>query len=96
MENTNPKPKSQVRQLVDYIKKNLSKNYTLDSLRFSLMAQGYSRLSVNEAIDIANKELATEVPPIREKPEIIHRIMEDEATEEKPTGFKKFWRKMFG
>jgi hypothetical protein len=92
----NPNPRSQVRQLVDYIKKNLSKNYTIDSLRFSLMAQGYSRLSVNEAIDIANKELATEVPPIREKPEIIHRIMEETEEERKPTGLKKFFKKIFG
>ena len=93
MENT--KPRSQVRQLVDYIKKNLSKGYTLDSLKFSLMAQGYSRLSVTEAIDIANKELAAEVPPMEEKPQIIHRYLE-EASEEQPKGIKGFFKKLFG
>jgi hypothetical protein len=89
------RPKSQVRQLVDYIKKNLTKGYTLDSLRFSLMAQGYSRLSINEAIDIANKELAADVPPMQEKPQIIHRIME-ESPEENPSAFKRFFKKIFG
>ena len=89
------RPKTQVRQLVDYIKKNLAKGYTLDSLRFSLMAQGYSRLSVNEAIDIANKELATEVPPMQEKPQIIHRIME-EVPEENISTLKRLWKKLFG
>ena len=89
------RPRSQVKQLVDYIKKNLSKGYTLDSLKFSLMAQGYSRLSITEAIDIANKELATEVPPIKEKPEIIHKLIED-AQEQKPSKFKGFFKNLFG
>jgi len=83
--------KSQVRQLVDYIKKNLAKGYTLDSLRFSLQAQGYSRLSILEAIEIANKELATEVPPLKEKPKIIHKIIEYE-----PEKKKSFWKRLFG
>lgn len=88
------RPKSQVRQLVDYIKKNLSKGYTIDSLRFSLMAQGYSRLSVNEAIEIANRELATEMPPIKEKPQIIHKLITEEY--EEPSKLKRLWKKLFG
>lgn len=89
------RPRSQVRQLVDYIKKNLSKGYTLDSLRFSLMAQGYSRLSVNEAIDIANKELATEVPPMEEKPNIVHKFI-PEFEEKRPSRFRQFLNRLFG
>ena len=30
-----------IQQLADYIMKNLSKGYTVDALRFSLMNQGY-------------------------------------------------------
>jgi hypothetical protein len=85
------KPKSQVQQLVDYIKKNLSKGYTLDSLKYSLIAQGYSRISINEAIEIAHREMAKEVPPIKEKPLIIHRIFEEEPIEK-----KGFWKKLLG
>ena len=40
--------------IADYIKKNLKKGYTLDSLRFSLISQGYSKISVENAISGAS------------------------------------------
>jgi len=59
---------SQNQQLADYIKKNVSKGYTADSLKYSLIKQGYSRTSVEKAIDIANKQLASQAPKMVEKP----------------------------
>lgn len=62
------------RQLVEYFKKNLSKNYTPDTLKFALITQGYSRAVIDEAIDIANKELAERAPVLKEKPVIRHEV----------------------
>jgi hypothetical protein len=62
-------------QLSDYIIRNLKKGYTLDSLRFSLISQGYSRISIEKAIEMANKRMANEIPKIREKPEITYNTV---------------------
>ena len=67
-----------IQQLADYIMKNLSKGYTIDSLRFSLMNQGYSKISIDKAIEIANKKLATKAPLMKEKPQITYKIIDEE------------------
>ena len=78
--------------IADYIKKNLKKGYTLDSLRYSLISQGYSKISVENAIDLANKQMAKEIPQIKERPEIIYNVV----TEAKiiKTEPKSFWKKL--
>ncbi len=85
------KPKDYVWQLADYIKKNLAKGYTLDALRFSLMSQGYSRISVEKAIELANKQLAELAPKMQEKPRISYKIVEPKEPIK-----KSFWKKLFG
>lgn len=89
------KPKDYLQQLADYIKKNLAKGYTTDSLKVSLISQGYSRLSVENAIEIANQQLALQLPPLKEKPEITYKIIpEPETSKSKVSGFfKKILRK---
>jgi len=57
-----------MQQLVNYIKKNLAKGYTLESLKWALIDQGYSRSEVQRAINLANEELAKQAPKIKEKP----------------------------
>jgi len=57
-----------IKQLVNYLKKNLSKGYTLESLKWALIHQGYSRSEINRAIKITNEELAKEAPKLKEKP----------------------------
>ena len=37
--------KSIIEQLADYIKKNIVKGYNQDTLKYSLMSQGYSRIT---------------------------------------------------
>ena len=59
------KPISHVEQLAEYIKKNLKKGYTADALKFSLISQGYSRLSVDNAFALANEQLSKELQPIK-------------------------------
>lgn len=95
MMNIQHKPKDYIQQLADYIIRNLSKGYTLDSLKFSLMEQGYSRISVENAIEKANKQLAAKAPPMKEKPVITYKTI-PETIEEQPGFFKRLWRRLFG
>ena len=84
-----------VQQLADYIKKNLKKGYTMDSLKFSLISQGYTKISVESAIELANEQLASELPEIKEKPEIKYKIIEGAESNREENFFKRFWKKLF-
>lgn len=84
----------QLRKLTDYLKKNLKKGYTLDSLRWALIGQGYSRTAVEKSIEQANRELAKEAPVLKEKPVIKHEIFDESNM---PIRAKKsWWRRLFG
>ena len=87
-------------QLADHIKKNLSKGYTLDSLKFSLMQQGYSRTSVEKGIELANKQLAETAPKMVEKPVIKYEMVNDADMAAKvaaqDSASKGFFKKVFG
>ena len=69
--------------VADYIKKNLKKGYTMDSLKYSLISQGYTKITVENAIQLANKQMAEELPEVKERPEIIYKVVaEPEELEE--------------
>jgi len=59
-----------IKELVTYLKKNVRKGYTPESLKWSLTSQGYGRSEISRAIIIANEELANEAPKLEVKPEI--------------------------
>jgi len=67
-------PKDVTIQLAEHIKNNLLKGYTIDALRFSLVTQGYSRITIEKAIQRANQELARKAPVMIEKPQIVYKI----------------------
>jgi len=77
-----------LQQLADYIKKNLAKGYTTDSLKTALMGQGYSRIQIDKAIQLANQQLANAAPKMVEKPVI--KVEVEPIIEEK----KNFWEKI--
>ncbi len=82
-------------KLVEYVKRNLKKGYPVDTLKIALINQGYIRSTVDEAIQEAMKQMASEAPIIKEKPEIEHEIIVEE--EEQPVPEKKsFWKRLFG
>jgi len=83
-----------IQQLADYIKKNLQKGYTLDSLRFALQDQGYNKSSIERAITLANEQLAKLAPKLKEKPVIkVERIPFSEIEKSE----KKSWlKRLFG
>ena len=72
-------PTDHIQQLANYIKRNLAKGYTLDALRFSLINQGYSRISVEKAIELANQQLAASAPEMKEKPKITYTLLDEEG-----------------
>ena len=89
------KPRDITTQLIEHIKKNLAKGYNQDTLRFSLMSQGYSRITVENALEKANKELAKTIPEVKEKPKIIYKIIgEDNKPIQISTQKNSFWRKI--
>ena len=100
MQNPQKNPQSITQQLADYIEKNLAKGYTLDSLRFSLESQGYSKISIENSIEVINKKLAQDIPPIKEKPKITYRVLSEDnqpVYESITTPEKKgFLKRMFG
>jgi hypothetical protein len=68
------KPYNHIQQLANHIKKALAKGYTVESLRYSLVNQGYSRISIEKAIDLANLQLAEKAPIMKEKPQITYSV----------------------
>jgi len=96
-------PKDVTSQLADYIKRNLAKGYNQDTLKFSLMSQGYSRITVENALARAHKELATTLPPVKEKPRITYTVVNEQnqpiktvdISSEKPKRFFGWLRGIF-
>jgi hypothetical protein len=61
--------------LVEYFKKNLKKGYPIDTLRIALINQGYVRQIVDDAAKEAIKQLASQAPVLKEKPQIEHEVI---------------------
>lgn len=81
------------KKLVEYIKKNLKKGYTEESLKWALIRQGYSRSMVEMAIQDANKQLAKRAPVLKEKPQINYQIIDEN---DRPIKIKKpWWKRIF-
>ncbi len=88
-------------EIVSYIKNNLKKGYTKESLRWALIDQGYSKLEVEKALQRADLELAQEAPALRTKPEIKYEAVpignsEKKARLKTTKGLGNFWRDLFG
>jgi len=78
------------KKIVEYFKKNLKKGYTIESLRWALIGQGYPRVSVDRAIEELNKDLAKKAPVLKEKPVIKYQIIDEN---DNPIVIKKSWWK---
>ncbi|MBI3333869.1 hypothetical protein HYZ97_00065 [Candidatus Pacearchaeota archaeon] len=82
-----------VGELADYIKKNLKKGYTKDSLKFALVNQGHSRLEVEKALKRAEENLVRDAPVLKTKPDITYEVVEPSDAEVKQ---KPWWKRWFG
>tara|TARA_Y100000296_G_scaffold80110_1_gene105014 strand:- start:43 stop:339 length:297 start_codon:yes stop_codon:yes gene_type:complete len=91
------------RQLVEYLKKNLIKGYTEESLKWALIQQKYSRNDIEKAIGQARKEIeeaSEKVSEVKEKPKIKYEIYDKDNKPIKVKfrrsfSFKKFFKTLF-
>jgi len=81
-------------RLKNYLKENLKKGYTIESLKWALIKQGYSRTAIEMAIEQLHKELAREAPVLKEKPIIRYQIIDENNN--LITIKKSFWKRLFG
>ncbi len=79
-------------RLKEYIKKNLKKGYTIESLRWALTRQGYSRTTIEQAIIQTNKEFAEAAPILKEKPVINYQIIDENNNSIEIK--KSFWKRL--
>lgn len=85
---------SHKKKLVEYFKKNIEKKYNADTLKFALIKQGYSRVTVNLALDQAKKELAEKNSFLKEKPVIKYEVLDEH---DRPVIIKKpWWKRLLG
>lgn len=89
------KRKSYMDELVEYIKKNLKKGYTKDSLKWALISQGHSKLEVEKAIKHVDTDLAVTAPILKTRPEIKYELIGQEKENFKKEK-KSFWKRLFG
>lgn len=84
-------------KLIEYFKKNISKGYSADSLKWSLIKQGYPRSIVEIALEQAHKDLSKELSISKEKPVIKHEIYDDSdnLVNSNSRHKKSLWRRIF-
>ena len=88
------KRKSYMDELVEYIKNNLKKGYTKDSLKWALIGQGHSKLEVEKALKHVDTDLANIAPILKTRPEIKYELIGPEEEISKKER-KSFWKKLF-
>ena len=85
------RPKDYISELSDYIKKNLKKGYTKESLKWALVNQGYSKIEVEKALRLVDLELAQKAPILNAKSAPAYELVD--VPEAQP---KSFWKRLFG
>jgi uncharacterized protein Smg (DUF494 family) len=89
MENENTADKITI-----YLKKNLKKGYTQESLRQALLTQGYSRSEIDKAIKKMDQSLAKQAP-ILQKSSTSSQQVDINNIQVEPEEKKPFWKKWF-
>ena len=84
------KDKNYLQDLSEYIKKNLKKGYTKESLKWALINQGHSRIEVEKALRLADSSLASQAPILKTKPEIKMEVFQVEPEN------KSWFSRLFG
>jgi hypothetical protein len=83
------------KNLIDHLKKALTKGYKEDSLRWALLGQGYSDAVIDRAMKQAISELSSEEKARfeKEKPKITYKVYDENNRQIK---FKEpFWKRIF-
>lgn len=80
-----------IRKLADYLKRNSTKGYSIDTLRWALIKQGHTRTCVDKAIEVAKKEMSAAAPKLEIKEERKVEICEEPVAKK-----KGFFARLFG
>lgn len=80
-------------ELSGYIKKNLKKGYTKDSLKYALINQGHSRMEVEKAMKRVEAELSEEAPVLKTTPTITYEVIDSENAS---NDSRPWWKKFLG
>jgi len=76
--------------LMRYADRNLSRGYTIDQIRLTLLQQGYSRAAVDRAIKLAEASRPKVAPvEVKVEPKIMPVV-------EEPVRKRTFFQKLFG
>jgi uncharacterized protein Smg (DUF494 family) len=88
---------SYLAQIKDYIKKNLKKGYTKESLYWALVNQGHSKREIDTAFRKVEQELANEAPILKTKPKITYERIHSQTGESEKIDIRKkaFWKRIF-
>lgn len=70
-------------EITEYMRKNLAKGYKKESLKWTLISQGYSKVEVEKAAQIAEMEIAKQLSKAEEKP-VITRTVEPLTADDMP------------
>jgi len=70
-------------ELTAYLKKNMKKGYTRESLHFALLDQGYSKLAIEKAQKKVDEDLAHQAPILKTKPTIKYEVVEPQPEKKK-------------
>ena len=84
--------KNYLNEIADYIKKNLRKGYTKESLKWALVNQGYSKIEVEKALRKVDLDMGQEAPVLRTQPVIKYEAVPIEEVEDE----KPFWKRWLG
>ena len=87
------------RNLIEYFKKNISKGYKADSLKWVLINQGYTRTDVETAIHEAEMEMKVKKDE-DDKPKIKYEVYDEnnrpiQVELRKPFSLRNFLKKLF-
>lgn len=84
-----------MQNLIDYVKRNLAKGYSSDSLRWALINQGHSRIEVDKALSLAQTEVSRERVTSRPAASTQTSISSSSLQVE-PEPKQPFWKRLFG
>jgi hypothetical protein len=86
--------KPYIDQIKEYIKRNLKKGYTKESLNWALINQGHSKFEIERAFNLVEKEMSKEAPILKTKPKITYQRFDQNNNIQKLTLKRKsFWKR---
>ncbi len=86
-----PRESDSIAPIVSYLEKNLAKGHKLESLKWALINQKYSRIEIEKAIKIIEARR-----PAKKEEQFIQASVQEIKKEEVIVPKKGFWKSLFG